>query len=180
MTFARASFGLREVKLASSEPESMTFEGYGAVFGNVDSYGDVIQPGAFADSLAASHKSGTWPAMLLQHGGWGMTSEDYMPVGVWDQLSEDSKGLLSEGVLADIQRGKEAYTLMKMKPRPAITGLSIGYIPKKYTVGTKPEEPRRLLHEVELVEISLVTFLSLIHISEPTRPCGPSRMPSSA
>ena len=146
-----------EIK-AEGDGAEMRFKGYGAVFGNVDSYGDVIEEGAFTKTLKAAQKSGNFPAMLLQHGGWGMTSEDYMPVGVWDQLSEDSKGLLSEGVLADIQRGKEAYTLMKMKPRPAITGLSIGYIPKKYTVGTKPEEPRRLLHEVELVEISLVTF----------------------
>ena len=68
MAIERASFGLREVKLAPPETEGMTFEGYGAVFGNVDSYGDVIQPGAFADTLAAAHKSGTWPAMLLQHG----------------------------------------------------------------------------------------------------------------
>lgn len=96
--------------------------------------------------------------MLLQHGGWGITAADMMPVGVWDTLTEDTKGLASEGILAPIQRGIEAYTLMKMQPRPAITGLSIGYIAKKYTVGTKPEEPRRLLHEVDLVEISLVTF----------------------
>lgn len=136
----------------------MRFKGYGAVFGNVDSYGDVIEPGAFAKTLKAAQKSGQFPAMLLQHGGWGVGTDDMMPVGVWESLEEDSKGLASEGVLAPIQRGIETYTLLKMKPRPAITGLSIGYIPKKYTVGTKPEEPRRLLHEVDLLEISLVTF----------------------
>ena len=45
-----------------------------------------------------------------------------------------------------------------MKPRPALSGLSIGYIAKKYTVGTKPDEPRRKLEDVELIEVSLVTF----------------------
>ncbi len=154
----RVAFNDLTVTEAKAEGEGMRFKGYGAVFGNVDSYGDVIEPGAFAKTLKAAEKSGNYPAMLLQHGGWGIGAEDYMPVGVWDQLSEDTKGLLSEGVLADIQRGRDAYTLMKMQPRPAITGLSIGYIPKKYTVGTKPEEPRRLLHEVDLLEISLVTF----------------------
>ncbi|MGE3346062.1 MAG: HK97 family phage prohead protease [Ramlibacter sp.] len=138
--------------------QEMRFKGYGAVFGNVDSYGDVIEPGAFAKSLAEAEKSGSFPSMLLQHGGWGISAQDLMPVGVWDTLKEDAKGLASEGILAPIQRGQEAYTLLKMKPRPAITGLSIGYIPRKFTTGTKPEEPRRLLHEVELIEVSLVTF----------------------
>jgi hypothetical protein len=50
------------------------------------------------------------------------------------------------------------YQLMKMAPRPAIDGLSIGYIAKKYTMGTKPSEPRRTLHAIDLVEISPVTF----------------------
>jgi HK97 family phage prohead protease len=93
--------------------------------------------------------------MLLHHGGF--FGENAMPVGIWDTLEEDAKGLKSEGILADTQRGIEAYTLMKMKPRPAINGLSIGYIPKKVTLGTKEGEPRRRLHEVELIEISIVT-----------------------
>lgn len=138
--------------------KEMRFKGYGAVFGNVDSYGDVIEEGAFAKTLKAAQKSGEFPSMLLQHGGWGMTAQDMMPVGVWDTLAEDTKGLASEGILADIQRGVEAYTLLKMKPRPAISGLSIGYIPKKVTLGTKEGEPRRKLHEVDLIEISLVTW----------------------
>lgn len=136
----------------------MRFKGYGAVFGNIDSYGDVIDEGAFSKTLKEARKSGNYPAMLLQHGGWGINAQDLTPIGVWDLLEEDKKGLLVEGLLAPIQRGIEVYTLMKMKPRPAITGLSIGYFPRKFTMGTKPDEPRRKLHEVDLVEISPVTF----------------------
>ncbi len=148
-----------EVKLAPSEStDQMTFSGYGAVFGNVDAYGDVIQPGAFADTLAASQKSGQFPSMLMQHGGWGIGADDMTPIGVWTSLSEDGHGLKVDGKLADTPRGKEAYTLMKMQPRPAITGLSIGYIAKEFVVRTKPEEPRRTLKKVELIEVSLVTF----------------------
>lgn len=147
-----------EPEAGATDVKEMRFSGYGAAFGNVDSYGDVIDPGAFANTLAEAQKSGIFPSMLLQHGGWGIGAEDMMPIGVWDKLSEDGAGLVSDGVLADIQRGREAYTLMKMKPRPAITGLSIGYIPKKWTSRSKPEEPRRRLHEVDLMEISLVTF----------------------
>lgn len=154
----RAVYGLNEVKLAAADDKEMTFAGYGAVFGNVDSYGDVIQPGAFADTLAASQKSGQFPAMLMQHGGWGMGADDMTPVGIWTALSEDGHGLKVEGKLADTPRGREAYTLLKMTPRPAITGLSIGYIAKEFAQRTKPEEPRRTLKKVDLMEVSLVTF----------------------
>ena len=149
-----------EVKLAASDQDAkeMRFSGYGAVFGNVDSYGDVIEPGAFAASLAEAEKSGVFPSMLLQHGGFGLSAEDMMPVGVWDQLAEDGKGLKTEGVLAATTRGQDAYTLLKMKPRPAINGLSIGYVAKKFTARSRPDEPRRRLHEIDLREISLVTF----------------------
>lgn len=153
----RAAFGLRELKFADGA-ETMTFEGYGAVFGNVDAYGDVIQPGAFADSLAAATKSGVWPAMLLQHGGYGMGADDMTPIGIWTSLAEDGVGLKVSGKLADTARGREAYALLKMEPRPAISGLSIGYIPKEWAQRSKPEEPRRTLKKVDLLEVSLVTF----------------------
>lgn len=157
----RMTFALAELKLADpdgSAVKEMRFSGYGAMFNNVDAYGDVIEPGAFAATLAEAHKSGVFPSMLMQHGGWGMGAQDLMPIGVWDTLSEDGKGLVTDGILAPTPRGEEAYTLMKMKPRPAITGLSIGYIAKKFTVRSRPDEPRRRLHEVDLLEVSLVTF----------------------
>ena len=156
----RKTFALTEFKLSdtSAGVKEMRFSGYGAIFGNVDSYGDVIEPGAFAESLAQSQKTGIFPSMLMQHGGWGMGSQDMMPIGVWDKLHEDGVGLFNEGVLADTPRGNEAYTLMKMQPRPAITGLSIGYVAKKFTARSKPDEPRRRLHEIDLMEVSLVTF----------------------
>jgi len=158
MAIERASFSLRELKLAPSESKEMTFEGYGAVFGNVDSYGDVIQPGAFAESLAASAQSQVWPAMLLQHGGYGFGAEDMTPIGIWTSLAEDGVGLKVTGKLADTARGREAYALLKMEPRPAISGLSIGYIAKEWQQRSKPEEPRRTLKKVDLLEVSLVTF----------------------
>ena len=161
MAIERAAFGLKEIKFAATEGATaaeMMFSGYGAVFGNVDSYGDVIQPGAFADTLAASHKSGQFPAMLMQHGGWGIGADDMTPVGIWTSLAEDGIGLKVAGKLADTPRGREAYALLKMTPRPAIDGLSIGYIAKEFSNRTKPEEPRRTLKKVELMEVSLVTF----------------------
>jgi uncharacterized protein len=150
-----ASFSLKELKFDNVSAETMTFTGYGAVFNNIDSYGDMIMPGAFADSLAKSKASGVVPAMLLNHGGWGTGSEDMLPIGVWNTLSEDGHGLLVEGKLAPTARGKDSYELLKMG---AVNGLSIGYIAKSFEPRSTPEDPKRRLTKVDLMEVSLVTF----------------------
>jgi HK97 family phage prohead protease len=151
----RFNCALRELKFATDQATG-EFEGYGAVFGNEDSYGDVIVKGAFKGAIRDSKKSDTWPAMLLQH---GFTSDFDMPIGVWTEMEEDEFGLKMKGQLAiNTQRGRDAYELLKMQPRPAINGLSIGYIPRKFDTGTKPGEPRRTLKEIQLMEVSLVTF----------------------
>jgi HK97 family phage prohead protease len=137
----------------------MSFDGYGAVFKNIDSYNDVIEPGAFAAYLD-DVKSGKqeWPAMLLQHGGFGMNAEDMTPIGVYTSLEEDKKGLKVSGQFADTQRGIEAYKLLKMQPRPAINGLSIGYMAREWEIVTKDKKQVRSIKTIDLFEISLVTF----------------------
>lgn len=156
MTIERVARPLGEVKFAGDAAD-MTFSGYGAVFGNIDSYGDVIAKGAFSETLGHARKTGHWPAMLSQHGG-GFLQQDTTPIGIWTEMREDDTGLYVEGKLADTERGREAYSLLKMKPRPAYSGLSIGFLPKKWSVRTRPEEPRRTLEAVDLMEVSLVTF----------------------
>ena len=152
--------GLTEIKLAQSETDTaMSFDGYGAVFKNIDSYNDVIEPGAFAqylDDVKVGRKE--WPAMLLQHGGFGMNAEDMTPIGVYTSLQEDSKGLKVSGQFADTQRGIEAYKLLKMQPRPAINGLSIGYFAREWEIVTKDKKQVRSIKTIDLFEISLVTF----------------------
>ena len=153
----RLNCGLIELKTAGSASD-MTFSGYGAVFNNVDGGGDLIEPGAFAAFLS-DVKSGKqdWPAMLSQHGGYGMTAEDMTPIGVWTDFAEDGHGLKVSGQLADTPRGREMYALMKMAPRPAINGMSIGYIAKEAIPRSSPDEPRRRLKRIDLVEVSMVT-----------------------
>lgn len=150
---------LLELKFAADEgAQAMSFTGYGAVFGNVDSYGDVIEAGAFSKFLA-DVKAGNqpWPAMLSQHGGWQMSAEDMTPIGVWTDFAEDGHGLKVAGQLADTPRGLEMYKLMKMSPRPAIDGMSIGYIAKEWEPRSKPEDPKRKLKRIDLIEVSMVT-----------------------
>jgi Escherichia/Staphylococcus phage prohead protease len=84
-----------------------------------------------------------------------------IPIGVFTGMSQDSKGLYVQGKLAlKTQRGAEAYELMKMEPRPAISGLSIGYRATKFVkhpAGQMPDGRRRTLISVHLGEVSLVT-----------------------
>lgn len=149
-----------EIKSAqtASPEEGMTFSGYGAVFGNIDSYGDVIEKGAFAKTIKSFKESGKWPAMLSQHGGWLSSAQDMTPVGVWTEMKEDDHGLYVEGKLADTPRGRELYELMKMTPRPAIDGMSIGYFVTDSSDEKKGDELIRHIKGIDLVELSLVTF----------------------
>lgn len=150
--------GLLELKFSGADEKDMEFECYGAVFGNVDSYGDVIEKGAFRTTIAEAKSSGRWPAMLSQHGGLGLTAQDLTPIGVWLDMHEDDLGLFMKGKFAPTPRGIEMYTLMKMKPRPALDGFSIGYRAIKWKMRSTPDEPRRTLQEVALREVSPVTF----------------------
>jgi uncharacterized protein len=138
------------------DDQKMTFTGYGSVFNNLDSYRTTFKPGAFQRSLAEARSTGMWPAMLLQHGSL-FGGDDDMPVGIWTELEEDTYGLRVMGKLADTQRGLDTYKLLSMTPRPAITGLSIGFIPRKWDNGTKPNEPVRSFTDVDLMEVSIVT-----------------------
>jgi HK97 family phage prohead protease len=153
MTIEHKSLDLCEVKIADDSTDTeMKFSGYGAVFGNTDSWGDVIVKGAFRKTVAAAKASGKWPSMLTSHDGYAM------PVGVWTEMKEDDRGLWVEGKLANTERGREMYELLKMQPRPAVSGLSIGYVAKDYSLHqrTKSDEPRRTLKEVDLHEVSIV------------------------
>lgn len=148
-----------EFKFAADDQKTGTFSGYGAIFGNVDSYGDVIEKGAFKDTLRAWEDKGKYPPMLLQHGGgfFGGGADDMLPVGQWTSMEENSRGLKVEGRLfaLDTERGKYIYEGLKSG---VLDGLSIGFRTIKERLGTKPSEPRRFLEAVDLMELSIVTF----------------------
>ena len=68
-------------------------------------------------------------------------------------MREDAKGLFVTGrLLQDVARAREAAALIEAG---AIDGLSIGY---RTVRATKDGQGRRHLSEVELWEVSLVTF----------------------
>lgn len=125
--------------------EDGSFEGYASRFGEIDLGRDAVQSGAFAASLR------TRPAgrvkMLREHN----RSE---PVGIWTEIAEDATGLRVKGkLILDTVKGRETYALMKAG---ALDTLSIGY----RTKASRLDKTKgvRLLDEVELHEISIVTF----------------------
>ena len=139
----RKSFNL-EIKAVQ---EDGFFSGYGAVFGNVDWYNDVILHGAFQKSLQRWEEKGKMPPVLWNH-------NDGEPIGVYTNIYEDEKGLFVEGrlLIDDVPRAKSTHALLKAG---AIDGLSIGYKTKKANQQTNGI---RELIELDLGEISIVTM----------------------
>jgi HK97 family phage prohead protease len=119
------------------------FEGYASVFGIVDQGMDVVERGAFGKSIGSGRKV----KMLWQH-------DRQKVIGVWDEVKEDERGLFVSGrLLKGVAQAEEAMVLMR---NGAIDSMSIGY----RTIEAIPEGGGRIrkLMEVELHEISLVTF----------------------
>jgi len=123
------------------------FSGYGSIFGNKDLGNDTVVKGAFAKSIARKGPKGV--KLLYQH-----RSDE--PIGVFDEILEDNKGLKVKGRLAmGTQKGREVYELMKMG---ALDGLSIGFRVDQKGYDYDERGKRRMLKEVDLMEISAVTF----------------------
>ncbi|MBL3608212.1 HK97 family phage prohead protease [Rhodovulum sulfidophilum] len=122
-----------------------TVEGYAAIFGNVDNGGDKIAPGAFVGGMTKARQSGRSIKMLWNH-------DPYQPIGVWEDLAEDAKGLWGKGRLVlDVPKAREIHALMKAG---VISGLSIGYRTRE----AEPDGNVRVIKKADLFEISPVTF----------------------
>jgi HK97 family phage prohead protease len=119
------------------------FEGYASLFGVPDGSGDIVMPGAFRTSLRRRPPPAV--RMLYQHSA----SE---PLGVWQEIREDAHGLYVRGKLSlGVQRAREVKALFE---DGALDGLSIGFRTRRAT----KSGPHRCLREIELWEISVVTF----------------------
>jgi len=126
--------------------EGRVVSGYASLFGKRDQGGDVVQKGAYAASLARLTAAGRAVKMLWQH-------DPSQPIGVWDEVREDATGLWVKGrILTEVEKGREAAALVTAG---AIDGLSIGY---RTVRSERDGKGQRLLSELELWEVSLVTF----------------------
>ena len=128
------------------EARGLTVSGYASVFGQVQGGAYIVMPGAYVASLARLAARGGRVRMLWQH-------DPGQPIGVWEEVREDARGLWVKGrLLPGVARGREAAALLA---EGAIDGLSIGY---RAVRAERDGRGRRLLHEIDLWEVSLVTF----------------------
>lgn len=120
------------------------FEGYASTY-SVDQGRDRVVPGAFRKSL--QHRPASRVKMLRDH-------DPRQLIGAWTDMSEDSKGLFVRGrVIKETRGGEEAHALMKAG---ALDSMSIGFISRRDRMDRTKGE--RLLEEIDLREVSLVTF----------------------
>lgn len=134
----------KQVNLQAAElkfvGEDMVFSGYASVFGGVDSYGDTIDPKAYDQTLISRERP---VRMRWNHFG--------PVIGKWLDVRADSKGLYVNGQLTPgHSTAVDVYASMK---HGAIDGMSIGYIPR---LVEERGEGRRLLKQIDLIEISVV------------------------
>jgi HK97 family phage prohead protease len=130
------------LELKREPDQDGSFEGYASVFGIVDQGMDVVARGAFNKSLGKRRVKMLWQHDMAQ------------PIGVWDEIQENERGLFVRGrLLKEVDKGREAMALLRAG---AIDSMSIGY----RTIEAVPEAEGRVrkLTEVDLYEISLVTF----------------------
>jgi HK97 family phage prohead protease len=144
------------------EPDG-TVEGYASLFGEIDAARDVVMPGAFARTLR--QRGPRRVPMLFQH-------DPAEPVGVWLELVEDFRGLRARGrLIPEVARARELTALVESG---AVDGLSIGFRTVRGRVD--PASRVRKIHELELWEISIVTFPLLAGAR--VRAVKESRLPS--
>lgn len=161
----------RETKFAACDLKSVdtdgSFEGYASVFGAEDMAHDVVLPGAFKTSLAQRGAQGV--KLLFQH-------DPAEPIGVWLELAEDTKGLYARGrLMPEVARAREVLSLMRAG---ALDGLSIGF--RAIKGAREARSGIRRLREIDLWEISIVTFPMLAEARVQTVKSGPfaGRLPT--
>jgi hypothetical protein len=143
IAYARRPLARKNTHAGLSPLGQGEFEGYASLFNVPDGVGDVVAPGAFAASLR--RRGPTEVRMLYQHFA-------HAPIGVWEEIAEDPRGLYVRGRLAlEVERARDVRALLA---EGALNGLSIGF----RTVRARRGAAGRVLQEIELWEISVVTF----------------------
>lgn len=122
--------------------------GYFSIFGNKDSDGDIVLPGAYRKTLKENGPNSEKPRILHLY-----MHDPYKPLAKPHVLKEDKTGLYFESKISDTALGKDVLQLYLDK---VLTEHSIGYQIVKREVDEK-EETQRLV-ELKLWEGSTVSW----------------------
>lgn len=134
------------------------FTGYASVFGNIDSYGDVVMPGAFAKDLDRWQEKGDPIPTLFGH---NMSDPDYN-IGHVVEAVEDDHGLKVR-VQLDLENPKAAQVYRLLKGR-RINQMSFAYDILRAGFEVRPKddgdedetEEFYALRELKIYEVSVV------------------------
>lgn len=132
---------------AASHGGNGGFIGHASVFNNVDSYGDIVRPGAYLDCLPDFIRDG-WLAVGHEWGKFG--------AGFIVDAKEDAYGLLTDVAFHSTTEGQDARTVVRERLAAGKSvAMSIGYsVPKG---GRRRHEDGTCdLVKINLKEISLV------------------------
>ena len=127
------------------------FTAYASVFGNIDSYGDVVVKGAFAKDLARWEKSGNVIPLLFGH---NMADPD-LNIGYVVKAEEDEVGLKVTAQL-DLEnpKAKQVYRMLKGR---RIDQMSFAYDVVDGAMAQKDGEDVYEIRDLKLYEVSVVT-----------------------
>jgi len=131
-------------ELKDIDEKSGIVKGYGSVFNNIDSDGDIIAKGAYKKTIL---ENGERVKYLYQH-------KMDQPLGKMINLYEDDKGLMFEASIPKTQLGSDVLELIKAG---VITENSVGILPLQKE-SCIDDNCYRKLTEVKLYEISAVTL----------------------
>jgi len=142
-----------EIKALDDKQEGY-FEAYASIFGNVDSYGDMVVKGAFEESLAEYAAAGAPIPVYWRH----RMDDPFMNLGA-AEAKEDDRGLWS-GCQLDLETaaGKQTHKLLKEK---RVRQMSFAYdviegawVDRKAEDGGSYYELRKLrIHEISIVPV---------------------------
>jgi HK97 family phage prohead protease len=154
MKIKRKSIELTEVQpVESAEPKDPgVFTGYAAVFNNVDLHGDIILPGAFADSLNDYAPGGAGVPCYWNHN----LDNPQFCIGWTREAREDEHGLFVE-VQLDLENpmGKQVYQMLQKK---LVRQMSFTYIVEEESPYTDEDGKNDItvLTKLKLFEVSVV------------------------
>lgn len=147
----RKTAPLVQIKAGPSDGlEDGQFVGYASVFGNKDSYGDIVQPGAFKETLAEWAASGDSIPVL-----WGHDMHDpFSNIGGVLSAEEDERGLKVTAQLdLDNPKGQQVYRLLKGR---RVNQMSFAYDVLEGGTRTEDGDDFYSLDKLKLYEVSIV------------------------
>jgi HK97 family phage prohead protease len=150
--FKKIHVPFKITKALAEDKEYFHFEGYASTFGNIDRDGDIIEKGAFLNSIDKLIQNDEKLPILWHH-------NMNMPLGIYIHLGEDEKGLFVRGRMPKSDTFVSGRAIPQMEIG-SVSKMSIGFFVVDSEWKKMGSKSVRLITEGELIEISPVSIPS--------------------